>query len=226
MPFISLIFIRYRDFKGGNKFILGLYWLLSLITIIIVDSASCIFIFILFTLMVLSCEKFKINRVPMVVISIGYIVVFILIIGFDTLNTIVGVISSMFGRSSTLTGRTSLWALAINLINQKPLLGYGYTSGNIKIWGGYFSSHNEILELMIHGGILSLTIFVFLMIRTIKNMKNSYGYFANIIFITLFLYFLIFLVETGMNIYLFVFIILANNCNLDIENHKMTYNNT
>ena len=220
LSFIGFIFIEHGYFKTGKRLKLILLWILTLFTIITIDSASCLFIFIMFTLILLICNLLKVNKIPVTAVSLVYIIVFTMVVIFGSLNGIMGIVTTMLGRSSTLTGRTSLWILAINLIKKKPLIGYGYTSGNIKIWGGYFSSHNAILELLIHGGLISLIIFIVLMIRTVRNMKHSYGYFQKIIFTIVFLYFLIFLVETGMNIYFFAFIILANNCNINIEKYN------
>lgn len=206
IPFIGFVFMRYN-----NKFILISLWILSLISIIIIDSASCLLAFVIFTILIAIYNKVKIKKVEIITLSSLYVVISILVLYFNTKLDFLNIISQMLGRSATLTGRTELWPLAINLIEQKPIFGYGYTSGNIEIWGGFFSSHNALLEILIHGGIFSLFIFIVIMLRTIKNMNKSYSYINTIIFAVIFSYFLILFVETGLNIYLFTFIILANN---------------
>lgn len=221
LPFLSLIFIRYSNGDRINKFIKSFYWILGLITIIIIDSASSIFIYILFTVSVYIFEKIRGIKIPITSISIGYIVSFIVIIILGWGNRIIGIVTNLLGRSPTLTGRTELWKMSIDIIKKKPILGYGYTSGNIKIWGGYFSSHNQILELLIHGGIITLIILILLMIRTLKKIRKYNSYFINMVFATLFLFFIIFFVETGMNIYLFAFIIFANSYCEDIQYQKI-----
>ena len=206
IPFIGFVFMRYN-----NKFILISLWILSLISIIIIDSASCLLAFVIFTILIAIYNKVKIKKVEIITLSSLYVVISIIVLYFNTKLDFFNIISQMLGRSATLTGRTELWPLAINLIEQKPIFGYGYTSGNIEIWGGFFSSHNALLEILIHGGIFSLFIFIVIMLRTIKNMNKSYSYINTIIFAVIFSYFLILFVETGLNIYLFTFIILANN---------------
>ena len=206
IPCIGFVFMRYN-----NKFILISLWILSLISIIIIDSASCLLAFVIFTILIAIYNKVKIKKVEIITLSSLYVVISIIVLYFNTKLDFFNIISQMLGRSATLTGRTELWPLAINLIEQKPIFGYGYTSGNIEIWGGFFSSHNALLEILIHGGIFSLFIFIVIMLRTIKNMNKSYSYINTIIFAVIFSYFLILFVETGLNIYLFTFIILANN---------------
>lgn len=206
IPFIGFVFMGYN-----NKFIIMILWILSLISIVIVDSASCLLSFIIFTIILVIYNKFKIKKAEITTLSLLYIVISILILYFNTKLNFLTIIAQMLGRSATLTGRAELWPLAINLIEQKPIFGYGYTSGNIEIWGGFFSSHNALLEILIHGGIFSLFIFIVIMFRTIKSMNKSYSYINTVIFAVIFSYFLIMFVEVGLNIYLFTFIILANN---------------
>ncbi|HLN24490.1 MAG TPA: hypothetical protein VK558_10935, partial [Patescibacteria group bacterium] len=66
------------------------------------------------------------------------------------------------GRDATLTGRTSLWATADDLIVAKPLLGWSYDSlGSVTatIVFDFAQFHNGYLDLLVRGGALGLGLF-------------------------------------------------------------------
>lgn len=83
------------------------------------------------------------------------------------------------GKDITLTGRTNIWASAIHKITYSVftfLFGYGY--GERSLYNYY--AHNEILELMINGGVLLLicmvAIYIYLgLLEARSSNKNSYG---------------------------------------------------
>lgn len=69
----------------------------------------------------------------------------------------------VFGRSGNLTGRTDLWALAIEAITQRPLLGWGFDSNvsvsrAVGLQFGQF--HNGYLDLAVRGGLLGLMLVI------------------------------------------------------------------
>jgi exopolysaccharide production protein ExoQ len=80
----------------------------------------------------------------------------------------------MFGKDSTLTGRTALWDAAANEIRQRPWLGLGmegfwyYDSGvaqtlnenDNKDYGTKLTFHNSYLEVAVHLGYVGLTLFI------------------------------------------------------------------
>lgn len=80
----------------------------------------------------------------------------------------------MFGKDSTLTGRTALWDAAANEIRQRPWLGLGmegfwfYDSGvaqtlnenDHKDFGTKLTFHNSYLEVAVHLGYVGLTLFI------------------------------------------------------------------
>lgn len=68
--------------------------------------------------------------------------------------------TSLLGRDAGFTGRSLLWEQALELIKQKPLLGWGNDPEIIQIWGGYFSSHNQLLDIAARGGLLTLFLYI------------------------------------------------------------------
>lgn len=77
------------------------------------------------------------------------------------------------GKDSTLTGRTYIWERAQVLVNQRPLLGQGYSAfwrqGNLEpeaIWDAMyvenrvgFNFHNSIYEILVSFGYVGLALF-------------------------------------------------------------------
>jgi len=63
------------------------------------------------------------------------------------------------GRTSTFTGRTGLWKVAVQAIRERPLLGWSFdarlsVSDKYLFHAGHF--HNGYLELLVAGGLLGL----------------------------------------------------------------------
>lgn len=76
----------------------------------------------------------------------------------------------LFNRSSNFSGRYVLWKTALGMIAKHPWIGYGrWAQDYIAAWGGYYSSHNYILELMLQGGIAATGQFLLLLIMSIKK---------------------------------------------------------
>ncbi len=90
---------------------------------------------------------------------------------------------NLLGKDLTLTGRTELWAAVINKIQERPLLGYGY-SGFWQGWEGESAfvlqlvgwdapnGHNGILDLWVDLGFLGVTVFLLgFFINFIRGMR-------------------------------------------------------
>lgn len=59
------------------------------------------------------------------------------------------------GKEITLTGRTFIWASAFKKIHASPIMGYGYGEPAFN----HYVAHNQILELLVNGGVVLLMIF-------------------------------------------------------------------
>jgi O-antigen ligase len=84
------------------------------------------------------------------------------------------IIVEKLGKDMTLTGRTLFWPIIVNIINKKPLLGYGY-DGFWQPWRGEDNpaspvvlpngfapphSHNGFLDIALESGWLGLGLFI------------------------------------------------------------------
>lgn len=117
----------------------------------------------------------------------------------------------------TFTGRNVLWERALSKIWERPIMGYGYTAGNIEAWGGTFSSHNMFLEITLQGGILSLLLFVILTWLGIrKNAKKSVQV-SNTIVLAIFSVLLKGLMEVTIPFFYYILLALAY-CTIPIFN--------
>lgn len=80
---------------------------------------------------------------------------------------------NMFGKDLTFSVRTYIWQRALELIPLKPVLGYGVPNMYVPAFGGVdHPAHNEILNVLYRGGIVS---FAFLFIAFILVVKGSIG---------------------------------------------------
>jgi O-antigen ligase len=86
----------------------------------------------------------------------------------------------LLGRDPTLTGRTQVWALVVQAIAERPLLGYGFQafwqglvgpSGVIQVslgWGfGY--AHDGYLEVLLQVGIVGLAWIAFILLSSLRD---------------------------------------------------------
>jgi O-antigen ligase len=87
-------------------------------------------------------------------------------------------IFSLVGRDADLTDRTRIWELLLPLINENIALGFGYgafwasfaADEFLDHWGYIGNAHNGYLEILLHGGMPMLIVFI---LMTTKGFINS-----------------------------------------------------
>ena len=90
-----------------------------------------------------------------------YVILFVYLITMQDNFISRFILQKIFQRSGDFTGRYYLWEQALNMIKEQPWLGYGRVAHDyIEAWGGYFSSHNYVLEMLLQGGVIALSIFI------------------------------------------------------------------
>jgi exopolysaccharide production protein ExoQ len=101
---------------------------------------------------------------------------------------IVEALSNWFGKDTTLTGRTYLWARARDLIVEQPILGRGFDAfwqqGNLDAEGLWqfahiatrtgFNFHNTSYDILVNLGWLGLILFVITLIAGLVRMAAIY----------------------------------------------------
>lgn len=138
---------------------------------VLVKSATAIFTVALICIALLFILKsdFSKHQNPAILFLV-YIGVFIYLITMQDNIVSEFILKNIFNRSANFTGRYFLWESAINMIKAQPWFGYGRSAQDyISAWGGYFSSHNYVLETLLQGGIVSLGFFILTVIFAIKK---------------------------------------------------------
>lgn len=197
--------------------------IISIISYIIVDSAAGLITVLFFILSIIVVIIIKNNKLPFKMMSILYLTVWYVVVYSGWNLSYISYFNTLFDRASTFTGRSTLWELAVELINEKPILGYGQNHGIINVWGATPRAHNMLLEILIHGGISAFVWFLFIVVKSIilgaYNIKTSH---FNVLFITIFSYFIAGLVESGIPFIFYIFIVLLTYKN--IKKQDINYN--
>src|SRR5712692_8243173 len=87
--------------------------------------------------------------------------------------------AGLLGRDATLTGRTNIWAMALDSIGEKPLLGYGYSAfwnvapeadriSNILHWK-VPHAHNGFIDLTLQLGLAGLALFLLVYVIAVRE---------------------------------------------------------
>lgn len=109
-------------------------------------------------------------------------------------------IETLFEKDATFTGRTYVWAFSLIKIVSSPILGFGWHTEEewrsvlgfytMNYAMGFSHPHNFILYILLQGGIIYLSMIVFIIIYISKRIKSD-----NDIYIVLTLMYLTFFVE-------------------------------
>lgn len=213
IPFVFLATLRWamnvKDKGQKNDLKLAGSYVIALATLMIAGSATGIFVVAVFIILSIQFTFIKRGRIPYKLAIGVYAFFFIDIIVLQSNNFIVGFISGLLGRSATFTGRSLLWRMAIDEILKKPFLGYGYTAGNINVWGGMFSSHNMFLEILLQGGLFSFGLFIAITLSSIKRNIKSPIWLSNTVFLAIFCMLLKGLMEASIPTFYYVIITIA-----------------
>ncbi|ESY68308.1 O-antigen ligase family protein [Mesorhizobium sp. M0051] len=117
----------------------------------------------------------------------------LVVVAFVALNLgLMDFVLGIFGKDSTLTGRTYLWEQGWNAVQKSPILGVGYAAYWVqgfaeaeRLWNEFyittrtgFHFHNTYIEALVELGFVGATLVSLIMLRTL------YGHIAAVIFRT------------------------------------------
>lgn len=176
---IFLGYIRTIIYKGKlNKFFLYAMMIISPITMILVKSSTALVCAIIADLAIIlglqkGKQRFSISAKGML---IGYLVFdVIIIVGAATF--LGPIVSKLFGKDLTFSGRTLIWPQVILKIWQKPVAGWGYMSGEESgnLFGNlaFSSAHNQLLNTLWQGGVILLFIVMVLFLLTLNVYRKT-----------------------------------------------------
>lgn len=112
-------------------------------------------------------------------------------------SEIFGLIPGYFGKDMTLSGRVDIWEFALNDIEKKMLLGYGFAtywimgSSRLEIFASYFQgfkvneAHNGYLEILLQLGVVGFIFFLFVIVIYMYRMFKVNNNLAILIFVSI-----------------------------------------
>lgn len=81
-------------------------------------------------------------------------------------------VEKILHKTITFTGRTEIWAKAIIAFRKSPIVGYGVGAQVVTYINGInVNEHNQILHILIEGGVVALILFILSVIIFIKNIR-------------------------------------------------------
>lgn len=126
------------------------------------------------------------KKIPMIFPYLLYITLsinlFFLFVYIKIQNTNVGIALNELSRNifgkSFYSGRSELWSSILDSVYSKPFFGFGLGTNAKDIIDTKLTAHNQYLQIVIEGGIIKLTIFVFLLVCIWKLLINRIESFA------------------------------------------------
>lgn len=85
-------------------------------------------------------------------------------------------IETVLGKMTTIMIRFNIWSIGLSYIKKGIFWGYGYTTGRemLDIFGiGQFHLHNQILMILLHGGIIGFILFLAVMSAILRCQKSN-----------------------------------------------------
>lgn len=196
--------------KGNRKEIL-FYNLIMFLEILICNSKTSLFVFIIFHILCYANNAKMLKWLTLNKIYLVFVTIFLAIIVYQVQNFFSSFIENSLQKNVELQGRIYIWQIAMELIKNKWLLGYGNAgNGAIIEWNGYiWYSHNLILDILIQSGTLGLitiiTLFLKLASKTNNLPKNKLN--SNILSIAIFAMLIEGIFESYLNYPQFFFIL-------------------
>jgi exopolysaccharide production protein ExoQ len=162
--------------RGGRSF--RYICVITLCTIVAFMSKSSTSIFTIFVLLLLdTLGRLYLKGGSTRTIACCLAIVSVPIVIFFVMNA--DLIFDVFGKDSTLTGRTLIWSYVIDKIGEKPILGWGFCAFwspsnplalQIATGENWFifiipNAHNGMLEFLLQIGFVGTAFFLFLWLR-------------------------------------------------------------
>lgn len=110
---------------------------------------------------------------------LGFNLLFVVFQNFTDIPGISYIFEDVMHKDITLSGRTSIWLMAMGKIAQSPVWGYG--SGFPKLveardfwtnWLGIHGPHNQFLAITLSGGFVTLSAYLLLIIKSTLPLHN------------------------------------------------------
>ncbi len=169
-------FTQYRLYKGA----LYLFVLTNFIGAVLSGGRGAfvlVIVYLLFFLIQLIKQRKRNSMLKLSVVLLAIMLLFQMLgsnnafmVGY---NRAIAFINPEIGIDwSGSSGRDDVYLNALDLIQKKPILGYGYFS----YWRVSSNPHNILLEILLSGGIIYLSIFLLFTLSIIRKIKRMVKY--------------------------------------------------
>lgn len=180
---------------------------LSVFTVVIKTVSTGMVCVTLFTLVVLSYKQIPKRLVNIWLVYIVYTVFFlgVVVFGIQTnWKPLAFILTDVLQKDVTFNNRTYIWASAIKHFLANPIWGYGINpKGGIYVnfvyQSKYTTAHNQILNILCDGGIVSLISFITIFINMGYNIRCIYDKKKSVI-ATFSIMFMLFIMITEIQI--------------------------
>jgi O-antigen ligase len=149
--------------------------LVAIVTTVMTGSATSIICIALLLLLLCGCKVKELRRwYSFRIFAIAYVVIFaVLVLSNSTELKLLEFIAKLFGKSTTLTGRTDLWVVAMDIIVKSPLFGFGYDNTQLISHGMKLADpHNSLLYIAMTQGFIGIVGFGAMLFFVVRNDKN------------------------------------------------------
>ncbi len=231
---LSLTYDKIHNVKISKKslFIIAV----SIVTILKCWIATALLGMVLVFLLVLLFLKDRhIKLLNIYFAIIICLVLNVLIVHLRILDSLDWFFTGIFGKTTSLSGRTEIWDNAFGIIFSKPIFGHGMAvDGNFIpwVWGGIgevklWQAHNQWLQLLYDGGIVCVISFIaiaFISYSQIKCNKQAVAKSKFLIIGIIVFYFMMIVEIYSYTPYFFVLPFVMSNMLKSKNNLKVTYN--
>ena len=168
----SVLCTKYSKFWIINSIVLGITCIITLLLVKSMTSLSMIIIFLVYCLIPSSkLRKVGIYSLLTVLVLFQVFVVFNGN-GLENNEFAVYIVNDILQKDITFTHRTDMWDSAMRVIIESPIWGWGFVKE--EWFTSHMSSfaygpHNFILSILIHGGVILLSIYIMVCSKVFKT---------------------------------------------------------
>ena len=194
--------------QGGKRWREWGIYISSVASCILADSAtsSVGLILLIVLLQLIRVIRFRFN--PYMLISLNAII-YTFVVFLSGQRLFKYFIEIILNKNLTFTGRVALWDRVINLILQKPVIGYGSRSGSEiraffqRRWASH--AHNIVLQYLFSGGFIFLALYIVMLIICAERLrKQQISVEAQSIMLVLFVFQIMALMEAYQNAFVYI----------------------
>lgn len=158
------------------------------ITVFIADSATTkiAFFFIIISILLNLGKNIKIVY-NFLLLASGYAVIWIFLVRLKAIDMFQSIITSLFNKDMTLSGRIDIWDEILELIPESLVYGFGNNTRVVAYDVTEFRAHNIFLQILLDNGLIGLILMITcILISGFMLQKNKHNMLAVILLIGLF----------------------------------------